>query len=87
MVKSLTRNRAQMQNTNTYHTSGDMAMRRRGGAVENVGMPTLFSGWDEEKEGITTEGTEEPQSARRFWMLRAAVRPVTARADSSLHSR
>jgi hypothetical protein len=62
-------------------------MRRRGVAVENVGMPTFFDGWDEEKEGTTPEGTEEPQSARRFWMLRAAVRPVTAKADPSLHSR
>ena len=44
MVMSLTRNRAQMQNTNTYHRHGDMAMRRRGVAVENVGMPTFLKG-------------------------------------------
>jgi hypothetical protein len=48
MAKSLTRNRAQMQNTNTYHRHGDMAMRRQGEAVENVGMPTFFGvrRWD-----------------------------------------
>jgi hypothetical protein len=33
-----------MQNTNTYHRHGDMAMRRQGEAVENVGMPTFFWG-------------------------------------------